>query len=394
MKKKRITILLAVCALAAVLCACEKKNDSDITESQVTTTTTKATSLTFASQTAKTTTGETTVTSDTDKTVFTSKDMYHTEQEGKNEVKDFCRFIVRKWAAVYNGGASFDFTPYCKYSELAKYLDYEAKYSEKMMKFSDVQSADLSEIYYWQASNAARYQAIYTTSTSAQGTFNFVVQSVNGRLVLCDMTFDREDSLDTKFRSEQIHLNSSQYWAKQGRFDEIVQKIKRESDKYKLKSQDTLSSDDKALIEEFSQQTADCWARYVGADGNLAIFSYCKYEDLKTYIKMTGFGRGFDEPAVNYFSPDMYDLEISSITINGAVAVVRGDYQYYRKQKVPLVLIVENVGGKLMLNDLVCDIKDSSDNLYRPEFVKDPKPDYWKDASHLADIEKKVNTIS
>ncbi|MBQ3936770.1 MAG: hypothetical protein II722_06900, partial [Ruminococcus sp.] len=109
---KKILLIAAVCA-ALTLCSCEQKN-SRLTESQTEKTTTKQTSLTIASQTTTPTTPATTAAT-TQKTVFTSKDSYHTELEGKNEILGFCKYITEKWAAVYSGGADFDFTPYCRY---------------------------------------------------------------------------------------------------------------------------------------------------------------------------------------------------------------------------------------------------------------------------------------
>ena len=48
------------------------------------------------------------------------------------------------------------------------------------------------------------------------------------------------------------------------------------------------------------------------------------------------------------------------------------------------------VGGKLKLNDLICAQKNLPDAQYRPEDVKNPKPNLWAQTNKLAQIEKKM----
>ncbi len=226
-------VLCALAASAVMLCSCEQKNSSQ-TESQAETTTTKATSLTIASQTAKTTTtttqSTTTTTSvSTEKTEFTSRDMYHTQQEEMQEIQEFCTFIVKKWAAVYNGEASFDFTPYCKYENLAKYLDYHAHYKDKM--FSHLSITQFTVLNYFGGSGTSdiiTVDVMLSDSTAGYGAARFVVQSVEGKFVLCDMLWNTEASLDVRFKQEG--RGSADYWAGCD-YDELIKWIESEAEK-------------------------------------------------------------------------------------------------------------------------------------------------------------------
>ena len=216
-------ILCALAACTVMLCSCEQKNSSMLTESQAETTT-KSTSLTIASQSATATTEfrVTTTTRDPENTVFTSNDGYHTALEGKTEIMEFCKFVVRNWAKVYNGGEDFDFSPYCRYGELAKYLDYTAKHGAKMAKFGEAGQDNLYEMAYYESNGSVKIQAVYSTQEGTQGDFYFVVQSVDGNLVLSDMYFDRMDSIDLIVRpGERFNL---EFWAKTGRCDELVKR--------------------------------------------------------------------------------------------------------------------------------------------------------------------------
>ena len=214
-------VLCALAAGAVMLCSCEQKNSSRLTESQAeTTTTTRSTSLTIASQSA-------TETTTTEKTEFTSKDGYHTELEGRTEIMEFCEFIVKKWAAVYNGGGDFDFSPYCRYGELARYLDYTAKHGAKMAKFGEAGQDNLYEMAYYESNGSVKIQAMYSAETETRGQFYFVVQSVDGRLVLGDMFFDAKGSVDNIVRPGEMY--NAAFWAKAGRCDELVRKLESAS---------------------------------------------------------------------------------------------------------------------------------------------------------------------
>ncbi len=227
---KRILLMFVVCSVL-IMCSCDKKNDSLHTESQKATETQK-TSLTIASQSATVTTTTTTAAT-TEKTEFTSKDMYHTEQEEMQEIKDFCEFVCKKWTAVYNGGADFDFAPYCRFENLAKYLVLETKAKSKPSKFSDSLSAHLMELSYTNNGGIVRYTAVYSYDSGFQGKFTFIVQSSGGQLKLCDMIYDAEDSYDIKYRDEQMKNMSLDYWALCD-YDELVRRI--ESDEKKINS--------------------------------------------------------------------------------------------------------------------------------------------------------------
>lgn len=222
---KKILLIAAVCA-ALTLCSCEQKNSS-LTESQ-TETTTKATSLTIASQSATST--ATTTAATTEKTEFTSRDAYHTQAEERQEIKDFCGFVCRKWTAMYNGGQSFDFTPYCKYENLAKYLELETKASVKSTLFSDAPSAHLMELSYSNNDGIIFYTADYVYSTGVNGRFTFIVQSTGGKFKLCDMIYDAQESYDVKYRNEQLKKTDIDYWALCD-YDALVKRIQAEQTK-------------------------------------------------------------------------------------------------------------------------------------------------------------------
>lgn len=382
MKRKMI---IAVLFSALMLCSCEQKNDSRRTESQAETT--KKTSLTVASQSVTTTTTKenTTTTRSPDNTVFTSKDGYHTELEGKTEIMEFCKFIAKNWAKVYNGGADFDFTPYCRYGELAKYLDYTAKHGAKTM-FSDEPSTNLTELAYSVNNGTVYVRALYSSSTSADGKFDFVVQSVDGKLVLSDMFYDNMDSIDLLVRPEQLSRIDAQYWAKQGRCAELVKKYEKKAAAYTVSDAKTLQDADKEKISRFCIDIADDWANYVSGNMNDSFFRYLKYSDLGTYIKETMIDFAID--GGKYFDVSEADLKIESIKLNGANAAVTGTYPNYLKEQVKLVIIVENVGGQLMINDIICGHKNSPDSRLRAELVANPKSDYWVQVGKLAELEK------
>lgn len=383
--KKAVMCALAACTV--MLCSCEQKNSSMLTESQAETTT-KPTSLTIASQSATETTQfrVTTTTRDPENTVFTSNDGYHTELEGKTEIMEFCKFIVRNWAKVYNGGEDFDFSPYCRYGELAKYLDYTAKHGAKAEMFSDTASVGLAEMAYYESNGTVKIQALYYSPQSTQGDFYFVVQSVDGKLVLSDMFFDRMDSIDLIVRPGERF--NADYWAKTGRCDELVKKYEEKEAAFVVSDAKTLRDADKEKISNFCSYIADSWANYNSGDLNQAFFRYFKYSDLSTYIKDTE--NAFAVDGGRYFDANKTDLKIESIKLDGVNAVVTGTYENYRKEQVELVIIVENVNRNLKVNDIICGQKDMADSEFRPEQVKNPKSEYWAQVGKLAELEKKM----
>ena len=383
--KKAVLCALAACTV--MLCSCEQKNSSMLTESQAETTT-KATSLTIASQSATATTEfrVTTTTRDPENTVFTSNDGYHTALEGKTEIMEFCKFIVRNWAKVYNGGEDFDFSPYCRYGELAKYLDYTAKHGAKMAKFGEAGQDNLYEMAYYESNGSVKIQAVYSTQEGTQGDFYFVVQSVDGKLVLSDMFFDRMDSIDLIVRpGERFNL---EFWAKTGRCDELVKRYEEKEATFTVSDSKTLKDADKEKISGFCSYIADSWANYNSGDLNQAFFRYFKYSDLSTYIKDTA--NAFAVDGGRYFDANKTDLKIESIKLDGVNAVVTGTYENYRREQVKLVIIVENVGGHLQVSDIICGQKDMPDSKYRPEQVKKLMTEYWAQVGKLAELEKKM----
>ena len=380
-------ILCALAACTVMLCSCEQKNSSMLTESQAETTT-KATSLTIASQSATATTEfrVTTTTRDPENTVFTSNDGYHTALEGKTEIMEFCKFIVKNWAKVYDGGEDFDFSPYCRYGELARYLDYTAKHGAKAEMFSDTASVGLAEMAYYESNGSVKIQALYYSPHSTQGDFYFVVQSVDGKLVLSDMFFDRMDSIDLIVRpGERFNL---EFWAKTGRCDELVKRYEEKEATFTVSDSKTLKDADKEKISGFCSYIADGWAGYVSGNWNEAFFRYFKYSDLRNYIAETE--PFFAVDGGKYFDADKTDLKIESIKLDGVNAVVTGTYENYRREQVKLVIIVENVGGHLQVSDIICGQKDMPDSMYRPEQVKKLMTEYWAQVGKLAELEKKM----
>lgn len=387
MKRK---MLIAVLLSTLMLCSCEQKNNSMRTESQAETTT-KATGLTIASQSATETTtmNITTTTRAPDNTVFTSKDPYHTEIEGKTEILEFCKFMVRHWTAVYDGDDDFDFSPYCRYSELANYLNYSARYSVKEHKFGAADDSSLKELEYWESKGTVYIRAIYSTDTGGFGEFYFIVQTVDGKLMLSDMFYESMSSVDMIVRAEQRSLRSTEYWAKQGRCNELIKEYEKIAAAYTVSDTKTLKDADKEKIGEFCRYIADSWANFNCVDrGNDSFFRYLKYEDLGIYFKQTC--QDFAVDGGRYFYPDRADLKIESIRLSGEYATVTGTYPNFLGQQVGLVIIVENVGGKLMLNDLICAQKNLPDAQYRPEDVKNPKPNLWAQTNKLEEIDKKI----
>ena len=377
-------VIGSVLAAALLLCACDKK-DSSQTESQIvsgtttTTATTKATSLTIASQHT------------TQKTDFTSKDMNHTEQEERQEIEDFCRFIADKWVSEYNGGPHFDFTPYCKYEDLAKYLEYTAGRSDRSQKLDEITKTNfmIGSLQYDENRGTVNITTLNTKGYDYLQ-YGFVLQSVDGKFKLCDMLIDHEDSPDISVRADQFIKPDPEYWAKQGRYGEVIKAISEEKLAYSVKETDKLTDADMDTIRQFGIFIADRWAEYVGVSWNRAWFKYCRHNDMKEYFKMSRWEFAVD--GGRYFEPDKSELTIESVKLSGTAAVIRGTYPNYLKEPVSLVIIAENVGGKLMLNDLINDV-EYSDRTFRPEMVKDPKPDYWKDASHLTAIKKKYEEM-
>lgn len=380
---KRI-ILTTLLLLTLMLCACS--NTNRLTESRTEKTTTKQTSLTIASQATTPTTPATTAAT-TQKTEFTSKDSYHTELEGKNEILGFCKYITEKWAAVYSGSADFDFTPYCRYSELAKYLDFTAKHSEKSSTLGNEPSVDISELSYWEASDAVKIKTLSSIGDEYYFIY-FIVQTVDGKLMLSDMMFESMDAIDLSIRAEQMHLLDAKYWAKHGRYDELVKAFETEQTRFDVSDKNTLTDADEEKIGEFSRYIADSWANYNCVDMNDSFFRYFRYDDMIVYCKQTSEYYAVD--GGQYFYPDQADLKIESIKLSGAYATVTGTYPNHLRQHVKLVFIVQNVGGKLKLNDLICAQKGLPDQQFRPQIVNDPKPDYWAQKGNLEQIEKKI----
>ena len=78
---------------------------------------------------------------------------------------------------------------------------------------------------------------------------------------------------------------------------------------------------------------------------------------------------------------------ISEFEISNGFAFVSGSYQNNTSSEGPFVFIVENSEGKLVVNDLVCMIMDSTDYIYRSEIVDMPKADFWKNPENYSDID-------
>jgi hypothetical protein len=155
-----------------------------------------------------------------------------------------------------------------------------------------------------------------------------------------------------------------------------------------VSDKNTLTDADEEKIGEFSRYIADSWANYYCVDMNDSFFRYFKYDDMIVYFKRTSGYYAVDDG--QYFYPDQADLKIESIKLSGAYATVTGTYPNHLRQHVKLVFIVQNVGGKLKLNDLICAQKELPDQQFRPQIVNDPKPDYWAQKGNLEQIQKKI----
>ncbi len=376
---KRI-VLTAAAAVSLLLCGCENKNSS-LTESQMvsgttaTTETTKATSLTIASQQT------------TQKTDFTKKDMYHTEREGQDEVQEMCKFIARKWAEVYNGGESFDFSPYCEYEQLAKYLDYHAKYSEKKHR---IITDNVIDMQYTENENGDTVTAsvLCSDDTDRQCLFLFLIQSDDkDRLKICDMLVDDPYLLDYRLRLDQLNSLDPNYWAVEGRYSSLLEQMGK--NEFKASSASGLNDSDKEKIAQLCNYIANGWTLLANGMFNAGIAPDCKYEQLYDYLRMSRDIFATDGGSERHYDPQEVEIIIKDIRLSGNYATVDASLSN-KGENERFVFIVENVGGKLLLNDMIFDHERSYDRRYRVEQIKDPKPDYWSDTSRFDKIKKKM----
>ena len=222
MKRAVIASLLAAMLF---LSSCENKN-SEKTESQKEITTTKATSLTIASQTAtETTTAETEATTAT-KAAETTAEVFTVEANDglsdKDTVVRFCDTVADKWAEMSNTGKDAGLAVYCKYPDCDRFLQLSAKLFDNHIFHPQETDLDIQD--YKIGSSCVTIKGVYSSKTGSYGLFVFVVENIGGKLALNDMIFDCENSADNRYRSEFVKDPKPDYWADASRYPAILEK--------------------------------------------------------------------------------------------------------------------------------------------------------------------------
>ena len=110
-------------------------------------------------------------------------------------------------------------------------MNYHADYKKKIKKGSDLSKTQFTVLNYFGGSGNSgiiTVDGMINDSTEGYGAVRFVVQSVEGKFVLCDMIWNTEDSLDVRFKQEG--RDSVDFWALCD-YDELIKWIESESEK-------------------------------------------------------------------------------------------------------------------------------------------------------------------
>lgn len=81
-------------------------------------------------------------------------------------------------------------------------------------------------------------------------------------------------------------------------------------------------------------------------------------------------------------------FELTSFETREGYSVAKGVCRGREAAFGGYTFIVTAPEGRLLINDMIVDAQESHDNVYRPEFVKSPYPDFWRDNTILVKPEE------
>ena len=214
---RSVGLIVITMVSAVVFCSCNKKEENKITESCISTTETRSTSISIASQSTTITTKPFHDTMRTERTTekqFLCKNLNGLSENDKKTATEFCDYICHKWVRLCRNTDDNDFSRDCKYSTLYAHICSWSVPDKLPMLPSDSISAHYEVQTFEVSGQFAIVSGVYESSRGTDGRIIFIIQNENGRLLVNDMIYDIEGSVDLLKRPEMISSPKPDYWAK------------------------------------------------------------------------------------------------------------------------------------------------------------------------------------
>jgi len=138
------------------------------------------------------------------------------------------------------------------------------------------------------------------------------------------------------------------------------------------------SIDDKEAVTALCDEMCRRWGEFCEGYTTKSFSDIVQYSALSIYLATA---------VKNHNSQMLPDgtayFELTSFETREGYAFAKGICRGRNTAWGEYTFIVTEVEGRLLINDMIADSQDSHDTEYRPEFMRSPYPDYWKDNSIL-----------
>lgn len=154
-----------------------------------------------------------------------------------------------------------------------------------------------------------------------------------------------------------------------------------EIDVFLASNNDEIIGNDYGQINNLCTKMCNILAKISHGKDTDSISEYVINSDLESYLiyEFTNLPSRLNESSTMAFNISNYEI------IDG-FAFVSGAYQNDEYGVGPFVFIIENVEGRLVVNDLICMVMDYADLSYRSDMIDSPAADFWKDSANCSDL--------
>lgn len=160
--------------------------------------------------------------------------------------------------------------------------------------------------------------------------------------------------------------------------------------------QTTATADQKQYTAAASDgvSNADAAAVLALCEDACDLFAQCAKGSAKTdfghLVRVDALNRYLVAEAAHYGTMlsfgDYLDFECDTLTYADGYAIAKGVYRNDSEQGGNFAFVIENVGGKLYLNDMIYQSLDNYDAIYRSGLYEQPQVDFWTDPGKYVDI--------
>ncbi len=163
---------------------------------------------------------------------------------------------------------------------------------------------------------------------------------------------------------------------------EISVKSTKETNTYNTINADSLSIEDKDVIQTFCDDMCHKWARMYNNIEETDFSDFVQYELLDKYLAYS-----VDNSVVESMSySNNAHFDLTALDFDNGKAIAKGIYKDKNGAYGEYIYIIVNDNGNILLNDMAINTKNSLDSMYRFDFIQSPYTDYWNDYNNYSEI--------